>query len=186
MDKELDKQLCERYTEIFKDRHGDMRSTAMCWGFDVGDGWFAILVNACWLIQQHINSSRKERASALQYNRALTRAIERNDRKGLAWYYTYGDDKTGWAAKQAQKDAENPKLRHVPEAIPQLVATQIKEKFGDLRFYFRGGDDYCDGVVRMAEAMSAVTCEECGKPGKIEGQGWVSCRCDDCRGEKDE
>jgi hypothetical protein len=62
--------------------------------------------------------------------------------------------------------------------IPQVVAMQVKEKFGTLRFYYNGGDDVIDGMVRMAESMSAVTCEECGAPGTTEGQGWITTRCE--------
>lgn len=38
--------------------------------------------------------------------------------------------------------------------IPQVVAEQVKEKFGTLRFYYRGGDDFIDGLVSMAEGIS--------------------------------
>jgi hypothetical protein len=60
-----------------------------------------------------------------------------------------------------------------------VVATQVKEKYGTLRFYYVGGDDYIDGVVAMAEAMSAVTCETCGAPGKLREGGWLKTLCDE-------
>ncbi len=63
-------------------------------------------------------------------------------------------------------------------AIPQVVAEQVKEKFGTLRFYYRGGDDYIDGLVSMAESMTGVTCEECGAPGTTGGQGWIKTLCE--------
>jgi hypothetical protein len=48
----------------------------------------------------------------------------------------------------------------------QLVAAQVKEKFGKLRFYARGArQDQC-GMIAMAEAMSARICDQCGKPGQ--------------------
>jgi hypothetical protein len=56
---------------------------------------------------------------------------------------------------------------------------QVKEKFGSLRFYYTGGDDYIDGMVRLAEVISETTCEECGDAGKIDySAGWLRCRCD--------
>ena len=61
---------------------------------------------------------------------------------------------------------------------------QIKEKFGGLRAYFDGGDDYVEGVVDMAERMSYVTCETCGAPGKERGTGWINTYCDACNKEK--
>ena len=62
--------------------------------------------------------------------------------------------------------------------VPQVTLDQVKEKFGTLRFYYTGGDDVIDGMVRMAESMSAVTCEQCGSPGTTGGQGWISTLCE--------
>jgi len=64
-------------------------------------------------------------------------------------------------------------------SIPQVVVDQVKEKFGSLRFYYTGGDDYISGLVSMAESMSGVTCEVCGKPGKQNDSGWIKTRCEE-------
>ena len=60
---------------------------------------------------------------------------------------------------------------------------QIKEKWGGLRIYHSGGDDYVDGVITMAEEMSYKICERCGCPGSPNKQGWVMTLCDNCRGK---
>lgn len=73
---------------------------------------------------------------------------------------------------------DNPYKRTIPDEVVQVVATQVKEKFGTLRFYYDGGDDKIDGMVRMAESMSAVTCETCGAPGSTRGGGWIRTLCD--------
>lgn len=39
MDKKLDEALCSDFPLLYRDRHASMQGTAMCWGFDVGDGW---------------------------------------------------------------------------------------------------------------------------------------------------
>ena len=60
---------------------------------------------------------------------------------------------------------------------------QIKEKFGTLRLYYNGGDEfggYVCGVVAMAESISAVTCEQCGNAGSRRGGGWIVTLCDSC------
>lgn len=67
------------------------------------------------------------------------------------------------------------------EVVPQVVLDQVKEKFGTLRFYYTGGDDYIRGMVSMAEAMSGVTCEVCGKPGETNYGGWIKTRCEEHR-----
>lgn len=66
----------------------------------------------------------------------------------------------------------------------QFVAVQVKEKFGELRVYGVGGDQFTSGVIAMASEISRVTCEACGKPGKISGPGWYRCLCEDCRSKK--
>jgi hypothetical protein len=63
------------------------------------------------------------------------------------------------------------------KVVPQVTVDQVKEKFGTLRFYYTGGDDYIRGMVTMAESMSSVTCEECGKPGTSTGGGWIRTVC---------
>lgn len=65
------------------------------------------------------------------------------------------------------------------EGCPQVVVAQIKEKFGGLRFYYDGGNDVIDGMVRMAEAWAANSCEECGKPGVLRSGGWMQTLCDE-------
>ena len=58
---------------------------------------------------------------------------------------------------------------------------QVKEKWGILRLYYSGGDGFVTGVIAMAEAMSSVTCERCGAPGKTNDSGWLSTLCEGCR-----
>ena len=63
--------------------------------------------------------------------------------------------------------------------VPQVVVEQIKEKLGTLRFYYQGGDDYVSGLVSMAEAITEVTCEECGSTGALRHGGWIKTLCDE-------
>lgn len=58
---------------------------------------------------------------------------------------------------------------------------QVKEKFGMLRFYC-GATESIHKYIRLAEQLSAVTCEDCGEPGgRVEHRGWISTLCDSCR-----
>ena len=43
MRKDLDSKLVAAHPDLFRDRDGDMRETAMCWGFQCGDGWYNLL-----------------------------------------------------------------------------------------------------------------------------------------------
>ena len=51
---------------------------------------------------------------------------------------------------------------------------QIKEKWGTLRFYITGGDDFADDVVEEAMEKSQYVCEACGRPGNIRSKGWFT------------
>jgi len=62
----------------------------------------------------------------------------------------------------------------------QIVADQVKEKYGTLRFYYSGGDEVIEGIVRMAESMTHRTCESCGCPGDPRKGGWIKVLCDAC------
>jgi len=174
---DLDKALVERFPKLFRDRNAPMSQTCMCWGFSHDDGWYNIIDQLCGNIQHHINWKRKQRAEALLYNRALSRAIkgDRGPASRLSvWQQTQIEEALG--------DPE-PQLRTVPAVTHQVVVRQVKEKFGTLRFYYDGGDDVIDGMVRMAESMSAVTCEACGAPGTTGGRGWITTLCETHRAE---
>jgi hypothetical protein len=69
--------------------------------------------------------------------------------------------------------------------IPQVVADQVKEKFGTLRFYTSGGDRLIDGMIWFAESMSGRICEQCGRPGKSNQSGWIITLCDEHQNERE-
>ena len=70
------------------------------------------------------------------------------------------------------------------QVVEQVVVEQIKEKFGGLRFYYQGGDDYIHGLVSMAEEWAGIACEECGGIGKRRGGGWIRTLCDKHEAER--
>jgi len=66
--------------------------------------------------------------------------------------------------------------------IPQVTATQVKEKFGGLRFYIDGGDKHIQGMISLAESMSYNICENCGTTENVtQTKGWVYTRCENCK-----
>lgn len=74
---------------------------------------------------------------------------------------------------------DNPYNHKIPDEVPQVVVMQIKEKFGGLRFYYEGGDQFIRGLVTMAESWAARSCEECGHPGESRSGGWIKVLCDE-------
>lgn len=101
-----------------------MHATAMCWGFDCGDGWYQIIDDLCKQMQDHCD--------------------------GIPSAHT----------------------------CRQVIAVQVKEKYGGLRFYVHGGCEFIDQMIHEAMKKSQETCEICGQPGTINhDKGWLSCRC---------
>jgi len=43
MKKDLDDKLVKAFSNLYADRNKPMTETAMCWGFQCGDGWFDII-----------------------------------------------------------------------------------------------------------------------------------------------
>lgn len=68
----------------------------------------------------------------------------------------------------------------IPSEDLQVVAVQVKEKFGGLRFYINGADEEVHGMITMAEAMSHKICEDCGSKGTLRKGGWLRTLCDSC------
>ena len=65
----------------------------------------------------------------------------------------------------------------------QVVFEQVKEKFGKLRINYFGGDAYVEGLMDMAESISATICERCSAPAKLAPlrMGWLKTLCDECK-----
>jgi hypothetical protein len=67
------------------------------------------------------------------------------------------------------------------EALDYIPTTsQLKEKFGTLRWYLTSSTREMDEIVRKAEKESAKTCEQCGNKGKLRGTGWYFTMCAKC------
>jgi hypothetical protein len=79
--------------------------------------------------------------------------------------------------------------KRLNEPLESFYWSQIKEKFGGLRAYCYGADEYIRGAIEMAESMSYITCEVTGEKGKLRKQrkndegeepipAWIKTLCD--------
>ena len=158
MRKELDEALCAKYPLIFKDRHANMQVTAMCWGFETGDGWYNIIDTLCGLLTS-------------DYRQAKSRYDNIKDKVGQA--------PNEWSKKiVTQEEIDEAKAKLDEETLKVPVAVQVKEKFGGLRFYVQAATDKHYQFISFAEVMSYRTCEDCGAPGKTYTDGWHTTLCD--------
>lgn len=90
----------------------------------------------------------------------------------LFWGFEVGD---GWRVILSDLLAEIAAVIGDPDAHPDFKISQIKEKYGELRFYIRAVPaaqaDAIDAAVLRAEARSRLTCETCGAPGELRATG---------------
>ena len=87
---------------------------------------------------------------------------------------------------RAARLISNPYNNTIPDAVEQVVVQQVKEKFGTLRFYYDGGDEFIHGAVWLAENMTGHLCEECGGLGTRRQGGWIRTLCDQHENERQE
>jgi hypothetical protein len=183
MNEELTKKLHEAYPKIFSrlGKQTEDDNTPIGWyGVECGDGWYELINRLCHIIQHHVDSAADQREYAETHNKMVldcrdgdfTKFDEHHkDRKDVPYVKTLREAMAAGAEK----------LRKVPPIVKQVKAAQIKEKFGGLRFYVDGGDEYVFGAIQLAETMSLVMCEQCGAPGKVgdhSGRGWYYTACE--------
>lgn len=173
MKQELDVQLVKDHPILFGDRFADMRQTCLCWGFECGDGWYDLLKEA---------ADKLEPLCRAEYEKVAK--IEKN-------WYKYVRNVVGttvkvpfvWKILYKIVNVILPNVYNSPlywYGGPPCRASQVKEKYGTLRFYMVASTEEMEAIIEEACHKSAVTCEECGKPGKVIGGGWLYCRCKDC------
>ena len=68
--------------------------------------------------------------------------------------------------------------------LDKYRVVQVKEKFGQLRWYDNGSPDGAyekiNDVLAKYEHLSERTCVMCGKPATKISTGWISPYCDEC------
>lgn len=139
-------------------RWPDLMEKAEIEDLGVGSGWLHIIDSLCSLLSYRIERDKAMLKYALETPNAIVPYSIDELEKMVATEY---------------------------EKLP--IITQIKEKFGTLRFYYEG--DVGEEViyyVDFAEAMSACTCEVCGAVGEKRNNGWVKVLCNIHNKEREE
>jgi hypothetical protein len=151
---ELDKLLVEKFPNLYADRYASMSVTCMCWGFDCGDGWFDLINRLSEQLEKMI----------LELPPACSNC---------------GHDWRGHGALRTDHCGEDCACENWEPCRPR--ASQVKEKFGGLRFYMTTGSEEMFDLIDKAEEESLRTCEVCGKTGSLRSLGgWYMTRCNAC------
>ena len=97
MKKELDEALCHDFPLLYADRNESMKQSLMCFGFEVGDGWYGII---------HELSEKLEAMIAAQPadKQHLFRALQVKEKFGtLRFYMTASTDEMNSAISHAEQ-----------------------------------------------------------------------------------
>lgn len=99
MSPELDRNLCENFPNLYRDRNGDKRETCMVWGFP-GDGWFKIIYDLSVKLEGMI-------LKLPEAQRADYRASQVKEKMGtLCYYVTCTTPEINAAIQKAEKASE--------------------------------------------------------------------------------
>jgi hypothetical protein len=185
MNKELTQRLVKRFPVLYQGFYDSMQETCMCWGFEHGDGWFEVIWQLSLAIEEELGYTRFQKWRFLAKKRWAKRwnklvykisPVVHDKTKMVK-----GDDNV---YRHVIIEKAKPRLpwlkRFVWFPYTGFAVMQVKEKFGTLRFYCPTTPQIAK-FVRLAERLSGVTCEDCGKYGELETSGWWNVRCDECR-----
>lgn len=214
MNKENTQYLNKTYPKLYRGSKQPISKSLMRFGFECGDGWFQIIESLSQTIYFFDKGLRKKRIYDYLHNRKV-RVLKTKQEKdeflkekswNQDWYFKNRITVHLWNLKKGQDEqATEEELSEIYKCVQQEIkemneqflklrtiepfeyteAIQVKEKFGTLRFYVKSSNEFIDGVIAMAENLSAITCEKCGKPTKTKVKaGWYKTICDECENEQ--
>lgn len=167
MDKELDDKLVFDFPNLYRNRNGDMRGTAMCWGFSCGNGWEPLIRELSEKLEKIIVNTWEDKDE--------TRTISFLNSK---YIHLTKEDEKKIASREPTWNSETKSYLETFNRRHSICASQVKEKYATLHFYMTAATDEMWKLIKEAEEKSSKICEACGKPGSVRDNGWLQTLCD--------
>jgi len=164
MNEKLDKSLYEKYPILYQEINLPATQTCMCWGFSCDDGWYDIIDRLSAKLEEENNKITKyKNGRIVKIFKFLYDMLEYLKINNILYRH--------WRIK----------LNRL--AYPEhIIAEQVKQKFGSLRFYINIWDDKLHKWINEAEEESINTCEACGSKDQVEmTKGWIRAQCRKCK-----
>ena len=166
MKQELERQLIAKYPKLFRDVNKSPQETLICFGCEFQSGWFDIMDKLCG----YLTSLQEDRS----YYLGLKEDIKDSDDKSFDGRFhcpdvifsqakqKYGTLRVYWHFKELENYEEIKSKLKTPEQLDEYINK-----------YF----DMVENAIEFCEYLSSITCEECGKPGKLYTGGWCTTLC---------
>ena len=154
--------IVKKYPNLFRDYGGDMMQTGMAWGFECGKGWLPLIdeIGRQLIkidVEKHVVADQvKERFGELRF-----------------YYHTENLPISIWDW--------SPNNYYLRRFWYHKYMRGIRKYFTKIRrFFYKSLYEKIDDIIDTTEIKSYITCEICGKDGKITGQSWLKTLCGDC------
>lgn len=228
MKKELQEEIFKKYPLLFGDKDKPMYETCMCWGLDVGDGWYKLVDDLASKLESMIKefikqnpdtpcrycNCKKEYHFAYRSNRpgkclnVKKIALWTPWNKSVSFFRIFENKNSNKFKTKinslSYKAIDFPfrVFNKVRQNLAYLLkifvhryqacycekyeaihprASQVKEKYGGLRFYMTDATEEMYALIEEAEQRSYKICDRCGNPGQTTKiNGWIHTGCKEC------
>jgi len=116
-----------------------------------------------------------------KYPKIFADRFEDKTKTAMCWGFSCGDG-WYWLIDQLCSNLQwNTDRNNREGKYPQVIASQVKEKFGGLCFYVQSATPEQYAVINFAESMSYHICESCGTTENMgRTTGWIRNICENC------
>lgn len=153
MKKELQEKLYSKYPHLFKQKDLSVKESCMAWGLECDIGWYDLIDKACSKIVEIDIEKRMQ----------FTQIKEKFGTIRMYYCIIQPDD--------SHEEKYNIDFIDTGERIT------VGDVSKDNEFLF----EKIDKIIGEAEDTSAITCELCGKSGKLQSKhGWLKTICEEC------
>jgi hypothetical protein len=174
MDNQLnfEQQLMQKYPDLFyKKEDGTLECPCGAW---VPRGWESIVDELCGSITNYTKGTYRSKCEITSkkyyFWNSIVVFLNYGHRRFLKLFPRYNKweyNKSFFSVLNKFRSRTHKHVKYLKDYPPAVKIDQIKEKFGELRFYYSGGDEQVAGMVRFAEYLCSKTCEVSGEKGQL-------------------
>lgn len=169
---DFEQKLMNKYPDLFyKKEDESLECPCGAW---VPEGWETIVDELCGSINNYVKNTHRLESKIISkkyyFWRGIGKLLDWGHRRFLKLFpklnkWEYNKPFYSFVEKFRQRSYKCVEFYYVYP--PAVKIDQVKEKFGELRFYYSGGDKEVAGMVRFAEYLCNQTCEVSGEKGEL-------------------